>query len=90
MPLRLLDTDHISDLKLQRIRIGTQDLKIAAIALASDATVITRKHAALCPRTQPQIRGLVGISHTVCRPSRMFLFFQKHFISGITAGAVKQ
>jgi tRNA(fMet)-specific endonuclease VapC len=30
------------DLKRQRVRIGTQDLKIAAIALANDATVITR------------------------------------------------
>ncbi|MDQ2733167.1 MAG: type II toxin-antitoxin system VapC family toxin [Armatimonadota bacterium] len=33
---------HFDDLKRQRIRIGTQDLKIAAIALANDATVITR------------------------------------------------
>ena len=30
------------DLQVQRIRIGTQDLKIAAIALANDATVLTR------------------------------------------------
>ncbi len=30
------------DLKSQRIRIGTQDLKIAAIALSNDATVLTR------------------------------------------------
>lgn len=29
-------------LKLARIRIGTMDLKIAAIALANDATVLTR------------------------------------------------
>ncbi len=29
-------------LKQQRIRIGTMDLKIAAIALANDATVLTR------------------------------------------------
>lgn len=33
---------HFDDLKSQRIRIGTQDLKIAAIALANDATVLTR------------------------------------------------
>jgi tRNA(fMet)-specific endonuclease VapC len=30
------------ELKRKRIRIGTQDLKIAAIALANDATIITR------------------------------------------------
>ncbi len=30
------------NLWLQRIRIGTMDLKIAAIALANDATVVTR------------------------------------------------
>ena len=30
------------DLKRQRLRIGTQDLKIAAIALANNSTVITR------------------------------------------------
>ena len=30
------------DLKRQRVRIGTQDLKIAAIAIANDAIVITR------------------------------------------------
>lgn len=33
---------HFDELKRQHIRIGTQDLKIAAIALANDATVITR------------------------------------------------
>jgi tRNA(fMet)-specific endonuclease VapC len=33
---------HFNDLKRQGIRIGTQDLKIAAIALANDATVLTR------------------------------------------------
>ena len=34
--------EQFYDLKSQRIRIGTQDLKIAAIALANDATVLTR------------------------------------------------
>ncbi len=33
---------HFDELKRQSVRIGTQDLKIAAIALANDATVITR------------------------------------------------
>jgi tRNA(fMet)-specific endonuclease VapC len=33
---------HFDNLKRRRIRIGTQDLKIAAIALANDAIVITR------------------------------------------------
>lgn len=33
---------HFDDLKRLHIRIGTQDLKIAAIALANDATLITR------------------------------------------------
>jgi tRNA(fMet)-specific endonuclease VapC len=30
------------ELKRQRVRIGTQDLKIASIALANDATLLTR------------------------------------------------
>ena len=34
--------DYFDRLKAQRIRIGTQDLKIAAITLARDATLITR------------------------------------------------
>lgn len=33
---------HFDHLGRQRLRIGTQDLKIAAIALANDATVLTR------------------------------------------------
>lgn len=33
---------YFDDFKRRGIRIGTQDLKIAAIALANDATVITR------------------------------------------------
>lgn len=33
---------HFDTLKSQRIRLGTQDLKIAAIALANEAIVITR------------------------------------------------
>ena len=37
--LFLLDTDHIQQ---QRLRVGTQDLRIAAIALANCCTVVTR------------------------------------------------
>lgn len=33
---------RFDEFKRQRIRIGTQDLKIAAIALANDATLLTR------------------------------------------------
>lgn len=33
---------HFDELRRQKIRIGTQDLKIAAIALANDATLLTR------------------------------------------------
>jgi tRNA(fMet)-specific endonuclease VapC len=33
---------HFDALKHQHIRIGTQDLKIASIALANDATVLIR------------------------------------------------
>ena len=33
---------RFDDLKRQKIRLGTQDLKIAAIALANDSTLLTR------------------------------------------------
>ncbi len=33
---------HLQRLWLNRIRVGTMDLKIASIALANDATVLTR------------------------------------------------
>ena len=33
---------HFDELKRQKIRVGTQDLKIAAIALANDAILLTR------------------------------------------------
>ena len=36
---------HFARLKQARIRIGTMDLKIAAIALANDATLLTRNRA---------------------------------------------
>lgn len=45
MPLVSLDTavvDQFQALWVQRIRIGTMDLKIAATALAHDATLLTR------------------------------------------------
>lgn len=36
--------DEFDRLQKQRIRIGTMDLKIAAIALAHNATLLTRNH----------------------------------------------
>ena len=33
-----------AELKTRQLRIGTQDLRIAAIALASNSTVVTRNH----------------------------------------------
>ena len=45
MPLVSFDTpvvDQFQALWVQRIRIGTMDLKIAATALAYDATLVTR------------------------------------------------
>jgi len=44
---------HFDALKRQRVRIGTQDLKIAAIALANDATLITRNTQDFSSRSQP-------------------------------------
>jgi tRNA(fMet)-specific endonuclease VapC len=44
-PILPFESDAIStfqSLWLQRLRIGTMDLKIAAIALANDATLLTR------------------------------------------------
>lgn len=35
---------HFAALRAQRIRIGTQDLRIAAIALAANATLVSRNH----------------------------------------------
>jgi tRNA(fMet)-specific endonuclease VapC len=34
--------ERCADLKKQKLRVGTQDLRIAAIALATGATVVTR------------------------------------------------
>ena len=42
LPFDVRAAAHFDELKGQRIRVGTQDLKIAAIALANDATVLTR------------------------------------------------
>jgi tRNA(fMet)-specific endonuclease VapC len=41
IPLSEAAADRFSELRRQRIRIGTQDLKIAAIALAEDALLLT-------------------------------------------------
>jgi tRNA(fMet)-specific endonuclease VapC len=56
--IRLLDFDQAAyarfdELRLQKIRIGTQDLRIAAIVLAADGILITRNQ-----RDFSQIPGL--------------------------------
>ena len=42
VPFDLGAADSFAALKRQRIRIGTQDLKIAAMVLANDATLLSR------------------------------------------------
>ena len=42
LPFDTLAAEKFADLKLQKIRIGTQDLRIAAIALSVDGAVVTR------------------------------------------------
>jgi len=42
LPWDLAAVEWFRRLRDQRIRAGTQDLKIASIALAHDATVVTR------------------------------------------------
>ena len=45
MPILLFDeaaTQQLDNLNRQKIRVGTQDLRIAAIALANDRTIVTR------------------------------------------------
>ena len=42
LPFDTSAATYFDTLKSQRIRIGSQDLKIAAIALANNATVLTR------------------------------------------------
>jgi tRNA(fMet)-specific endonuclease VapC len=39
--LSTVAVDHFNDLRKQRVRIGTLDLKIASIALANHATLLT-------------------------------------------------
>jgi tRNA(fMet)-specific endonuclease VapC len=56
----LLDFDdraarRFSELKRAKVRIGTQDLRIAAVALANDATLITRNLAGF--RKVPGLRA---------------------------------
>ena len=41
LPFDEVAAAHFDDLKRQRIRLGTQDLKIAAIALANNTSVLT-------------------------------------------------
>jgi tRNA(fMet)-specific endonuclease VapC len=41
LPLNIAAADKFNDLRRQKIRIGTQDLKIAAIALANDAILLS-------------------------------------------------
>ena len=38
----VLSIDVYQNLWIQKLRVGTMDLKIAAIALANDATLVTR------------------------------------------------
>jgi tRNA(fMet)-specific endonuclease VapC len=40
--------EHYQSLVLQRIRVGTQDLRIAAIALAQQMIIVTRNHKDFC------------------------------------------
>ena len=49
-----LARSHYTKLKQQRIRVGSQDLKIAAIALATQSTVVTRNQ-----RDFSQVPGLL-------------------------------
>jgi len=37
----LLDTEQFNNLRKQRVRIGTMDLKIASIAIANNATLLS-------------------------------------------------
>jgi tRNA(fMet)-specific endonuclease VapC len=44
LPFDLIAQQCFKELVLQRIRVGTQDLRIAAIALSVDGTVVSRNH----------------------------------------------
>jgi len=45
LPFNEQTADEFRDLKPQRIRIGTMDLKIASIAIANDAMLLSRNEA---------------------------------------------
>ncbi len=54
----------VVDLRRQGVRVGTQDLRIAAVALAHDATVVTRNE-----RDFRQVPGLTLVDWSVPAPT---------------------
>jgi tRNA(fMet)-specific endonuclease VapC len=53
----------VADLRRQGVRIGTQDLRIAAIALIQDATLVTRNE-----RDFRQVPGLTIVDWSLPTP----------------------